>query len=318
MTEKRKTDYEKNEDKFFRLLYPSINTLLKKFGFDYKIIRPCPRDFVSYEGKRKEADFIGLLDNGDLLNLEAHSSQISLEDKKKFFDYATYYTIKYHDEDIKVHTLVLSSYYKDNDSVFYDWHGSSRFTIPYKSLKTLNAEKTINKIRLKNKNNEELNKCEIDDLRILTFMKSDKTHEELLIESVKLTNEAKMDQNERAYTKTLQSYLARKFITDDKKYEEVMDMIKTNSEELSVVFDRYDRVMSKRIRKQIEEEVREEIREELKNEKEKIEKEKEEEVKKEKERNKNNIEEMKKEMKRRGLSMEDIQAICQVVQNTSK
>ena len=302
MSNKIKPDYEKNEDKFFRLLYPSINTLLEKFGFDYRIIRPCPRDFVSYEGKRKEADFIGLLDNGDLLNLEAHSSQISLEDKKKFFDYATYYSIKYHDEDIKVHTLVLSSYYKDNDSVDYDWHGSSRFTIPYKSLNSFDAEKTINKISLKNKNNEELDKYEIDDLRILTFMKSDKTHEELLIESVKLTNEAKMDPNERAYTKTLQSYLARKFIEDDEKYEEVMDMIKTNSEELSVVFDRYDRVMSKRIRKQVEEEIREEM-----------ENEKEEEVKKERERNKNNIEEMKKEMKKRGYSMEEIQAICQVV-----
>lgn len=281
---KRKPDYEKNEDKFFRLLYPSINTLLKKFGFDYEIIKPCPRDFISYEGKRKEADFIGLLDNGDLLNLEAHSSKISLEDKKKFFDYASYYSIKNHKHDIKVHTLVLSSYYKDNDSVDYDWHGSSQFTIPYKSFNTLNADKTINKIRLKNINNEELNKSEIDDLRILTFMKSDKTHEELLIESVKLTNEAKMDPNERAYTKTLQSYLARKFIEDDEKYEEVMDMIKTNSEELSVVFDRYDRVMSKRIRKQVEEEVKKEVKEE-----------------------------MKKEMERIGLSMEDIQAICQVV-----
>ena len=91
----KKTDYEKNEDKFFRLLYSSINTLLEKFGFEHKIIRPCPRDFINYDGMEKRCDFIGLLDNGDILNLEAHSTPITLKDKKKFFDYASYYSIKY-------------------------------------------------------------------------------------------------------------------------------------------------------------------------------------------------------------------------------
>ena len=250
MTDGRKTDYEKNEDKFFRLLYPSINTLLEKFGFEHKIIKPLPNTIVTYDGKKRESDFIGLLDNDDILNLEAHSSQITLEDKKKFFDYASYYSIKYQKNDIKVHTLVLSSYYKSNSCVNYKWHGSSQFTIPYKSLNSFNAEKTINKISLKNKNKEELNKYEIDDLRILTFMKSDKTHKELLIEYVNLTNEAIMDPRERDYTKALQTLLAKKFIKEDEEFEEVMKMIERNSEEFGGVFDRRDAIIIKKLLKE--------------------------------------------------------------------
>ena len=250
MTHERKTDYEKNEDKFFKLLYPSINTLLEKFGFEHKIIKPLPNTIVTYEGKERRSDFIGLLDNKDILNLEAHSSQITLEDKKKFFDYASYYSIKCQKKDIKIHTLVLSSYYKDNNSVDYEWHGSSRFTIPYKSLNTFDGEKTINKISLKNKNNIELDKYDIDDLRILTFMKSDKSHKDLLIESVKLTNEAIMNQRERDYTKALQILLAKKFIKDDGEFEEVMNMIDMNSTEFSGAYDRIEAIRIKKLLKE--------------------------------------------------------------------
>lgn len=295
---KRKPDYEKNEDKFFTPLYPSINTLLEKFGFEHKIIKPLPNKIVTYEGKTGESDFIGLLDNKDILNLEAHSSKITLEDKKKFFDYASYYSIKCQKKDIKVHTLVLSSYYKNNNRVNYKWHGSSQFTIPYKSFNTFDAEKTINKIRLKNKNNTELDKYDIDDLRILTFMKSDKSHKELLIESVKLTNDATMDQVERNYTKALQSLLANKFIEDEEEYIEVMEMIERNFEEFSDPFGRLKRILKKR-------------EEEIEKKEEEIER-MEEELKKEKEKNEKNIENMKDEMKRRGYGIEEIQAICQV------
>ena len=292
MTDDRKTDYEKNEDKFFRLLYPSINTLLEKFGFEHKVIKPLPNSIVTYEGKTRYSDFIGLLDNGDILNVEAHSTPITLEDKKKFFDYASYYSIKCQKYNIKVHTLVLSSYYKNNDSVDYEWHGSSRFTIPYKSLNSFDAEKTINKIRLKNKNNTELDKYDIDDLRILTFMKSDKSHKELLIESVKLTNDAIMDQVERNYTKALQSLLANKFIEEDEEYLEVMDMIERNFEEFSDPFGRLKGILKKR-----EEEI-EKMKEELK---------------KEKEKNEKTAENIKTEMRRRGYNIEEIQAISQVI-----
>ena len=290
----KKTDYEKNEDKFFRLLYPSINTLLEKFGFEHKIIRPCPRDFINYDGMEKRCDFIGLLDNGDILNLEAHSTPITLNYKKKFFDYASYYSIKYQNKDIKVHTLVLSSYYKTNDSVDYKWHGSSRFTIPYKSFNAFDAEKTINMISLKNKNKEELNKYEIDDLRILTFMKSDRSHKELLIESIKLTNDAVMDNKERAYTKTLQCYLAKKFIEDDEEYKEAMKMIRTKSGEFTGVFDRYARIMWDEYKDELREEAKKELLKEY---------EKENEIK---------IEKMKKEMERMGISNENIQSIIKL------
>ena len=142
----RKTDYEKNEDKFFNLLYPGINSILEKFGFEHRIIRACPTKITTYDGKTRIGDFIGFLDNEEIINVEAHSTAITNEDKEKFFDYASYLRIRYRR---KVHTLVLSSHYKDNNSVILNWHSTSPFTIPYKSFNTLNAEKTINRINFK-------------------------------------------------------------------------------------------------------------------------------------------------------------------------
>ena len=255
MCEKRKTDFEKNEDKFFTLLYPNINTILEKFGFEHKIVKPLPNIIVTYEGKKRECDFVGLLDNGDILNVEAHSTPITLEDKKKFFDYASYYSITNQGKNRKVHTLVLSSYYTNNDSVNYEWHGTSPFTIPYKSFNSFDGEKTINTISLKNKNNEKLNDSEIGDLRILTFMKSRKSHKELLIESIKLTNEAIMDEEERIFTKCLQYFLAKKFIQDDHEFEEVMEMMEIGSAKFGGVFDRYDEIMREKMKNERKDEI---------------------------------------------------------------
>lgn len=140
---------------------------------------------------------------------------------------------------------------------------------------------------MRNKNNKELNDSEIGDLRTLTFMKSDRTHEELLIESVKLTNEAKMDERERVYTKALQSFLANKFIQDEEKYNEVMKMIEMGYEEFS--FGPIRR-LERNIRKKVIEEVKKE----------------------EQEKNEKKIKEMEKEMKKRGMDINDIQAIIQI------
>ena len=165
-----------------------------------------------------------------------------LEDKKKFFDYASYYSIKYQKNDIKVHTLVLSSYYKSNSCVNYKWHGSSQFTIPYKSFKSFDGDKTINNISLKNKNNEELSKSEIGDLRILTFMKSKRSPRELLIKSIELTQAAKMGERDRLHTAVLQSFLAKKFITDNEEYKEVMKMIDESALDFKGILGRRDRI----------------------------------------------------------------------------
>ena len=131
MKNNEKTDLEKTEDKYFCLLYPGINTILEKFGFPYKIVRPCPTKIVTYDGKERRADFFGQLDNEDIISLEAHSTAIRKEDEEKFFDYACYMSTKYRR---KVHTLVLSTHYNDNDELIFNWHNNDGFTIPYKSF----------------------------------------------------------------------------------------------------------------------------------------------------------------------------------------
>ena len=239
MKNNEKTDLEKTEDKYFCLLYPGINTILEKFGFPYKIVRPCPTKIVTYDGKERRADFFGQLDNEDIISLEAHSTAIRKEDKEKFFDYACYMSTKYRR---KVHTLVLSTHYNDNDELIFNWHNNDGFTIPYKSFKTLDGDKTINNISLKNKNNEELSKSEIGDLKILTFMKSKRSPKELLIKSIELTVDAKMNETEKLHTAVLQSFLAKKFITDNEEYKEVMKMIDESALDFKGILGRRDRI----------------------------------------------------------------------------
>lgn len=142
----------------------------------------------------------------------------------------------------KVHTLVLSTHYKDNDELIFNWHNNDGFTIPYKSFKTLDGDKTINNISLKNKNNEELSKSEIGDLRILTFMKSKRSPKELLIKSIELTVDAKMNETEKLHTAVLQSFLAKKFITDSEEYKEVMKMIDESALDFKGILGRRDRI----------------------------------------------------------------------------
>lgn len=239
MKDNEKADLEKTEDKYFCLLYPGINTILEKFGFPYKIVRPCPTKIITYDGKERRADFFGQLDNEDIISLEAHSTAIRKEDKEKFFDYACYMSTKYRR---KVHTLVLSTHYNDNDELIFNWHNNDGFTIPYKSFKTLDGDKTINNISLKNKNNEELSKSEIGDLRILTFMKSKRSPKELLIKSIELTRHAKMNETDKLHTAVLQSFLAKKFVTDDEEYKEVMKMIEKSALDFEGILGRRDKI----------------------------------------------------------------------------
>lgn len=142
----------------------------------------------------------------------------------------------------KVHTLVLNTHYNDNDELIFNWHNNDGFTIPYKSFKTLDGDKTINNISLKNKNNEELSKSEIGDLRILTFMKSKRSPKELLIKSIDLTVDAKMNETEKLHTAVLQSFLAKKFITDNEEYKEVMKMIDESALDFKGILGRRDRI----------------------------------------------------------------------------
>jgi len=142
----------------------------------------------------------------------------------------------------KVHTLVLSTHYNDNDELIFNWHNNDGFTIPYKSFKTLDGDKTINNISLKNKNNEELSKSEIGDLRILTFMKSKRSPKELLIKSIELTVDAKMNETDKLHTAVLQSFLAKKFITDSEEYKEVMKMIDESALDFKGILGRRDRI----------------------------------------------------------------------------
>ena len=205
--------------------------------------------------------------------------------------------------------MILVKVFKAGGLKKLDWNGSSPFTIPYKSFNTFNAEKTINKISLKNKTQEQLNIDEIEDLRILTFMDSEKSHRELLIESVKLTNEALMDERQRTFTKALQYFLARKYVENEKEFKEVMKMINKNSGECGGIFDRIEAMAREEEKEKNDKKIEQIIREQ----KEKYEKGIEKAKKEEKEKFEKKLELAKIEMEKRGIDIKDIQIITQLM-----
>ena len=74
-------------------------------------------------------------------------------------------------------------------------------------------------------------------------MKSKRSPKELLIKSIELTQAAKMNERDRLHTAVLLSYLAKKFITDDKEYNEVMKMIENSALDFKGILGRNNRIV---------------------------------------------------------------------------
>ena len=73
-------------------------------------------------------------------------------------------------------------------------------------------------------------------------MKSKRSPKELLIKSIELTVDAKMNETEKLHTAVLQSFLAKKFITDSEEYKEVMKMIDESELDFKGILGRRDRI----------------------------------------------------------------------------
>ncbi len=73
-------------------------------------------------------------------------------------------------------------------------------------------------------------------------MKSKRSPKELLIKSIELTVDAKMNETDKLHTAVLQSFLAKKFVTDDEEYKEVMNMIEKSALDFEGILGRIYRI----------------------------------------------------------------------------
>ena len=105
------------------------------------------------------------------------------------------------------------------------WNLFNEFTIYIKSLKSIDGNKTLNRIKQRIKNNE-VNNEDIADLETIIFMKSDKSVVELLWEIATLVNCIEnMDGNELYDLKMFLEMYVRKFVDDEYEAQKLMELI---------------------------------------------------------------------------------------------
>ena len=109
--------------------------------------------------------------------------------------------------------------------LFGKWNLFNEFTIYIKSLKSIDGNKTLNRIKQRIKNNE-VNNEDIADLETIIFMKSEKSVVELLWEIATLVNSIEnIDGNELYDLKMFLEMYVRKFVEDEYEAQKLMELI---------------------------------------------------------------------------------------------
>ena len=159
---------------------------------------------------------------GFIAIVEFQSSVVTEDDVDRFMKYAV---LTYLREGKNVHIYVISTVEEQDRVIKRKWNLFNEFTIYIKSLKSIDGNKTLNRIKQKIKNNE-VNNEDIADLETIIFMKSDKSVVELLWEIATLVNCIEnMDGNEIYDLKMFLEMYVRKFVDDEYEAEKLMELI---------------------------------------------------------------------------------------------
>lgn len=159
---------------------------------------------------------------GFIAIVEFQSSVVTEDDVDRFMKYAV---LTYLREGKNVHIYVISTVEEQDRVIRRKWNLFNEFTIYIKSLKSIDGNKTLNRIKQKIKNNE-VNNEDIADLETIIFMKSDKSVVELLWEIATLVNCIEnMDGNELYDLKMFLEMYVRKFVDDEYEAQKLMELI---------------------------------------------------------------------------------------------
>ena len=159
---------------------------------------------------------------GFIAIVEFQSSVVTEDDVDRFMKYAVLTHLR---EGKNVHIYVISTVEEQDRVIRRKWNLFNEFTIYIKSLKSIDGNKTLNRIKQRIKNNE-VNNEDIADLETIIFMKSDKSVVELLWEIATLVNCIEnMDGNELYDLKMFLEMYVRKFVDDEYEAQKLMELI---------------------------------------------------------------------------------------------
>lgn len=164
---------------------------------------------------------------GFIVIVEFQSSVVTGEDIDRFMKYAVLTHLR---EGKNVHIYVISTVEEKDRVIKRRWNLFGEFTIYIKSLKSIDGDKTLNRIKQKIRNNE-LNNDDISDLETVIFMKSEKSVVELLWEIAYLVNEIEnIDENIIYDLKMFLEMYIKKFVEDEYEREKLMELVEVKKD----------------------------------------------------------------------------------------
>ena len=160
---------KEESDKLFRNISKEhVEVLLRKFGIDVEVVAIHPTTGLSIDNKYLEMDFVIEIKDHKMKDLEFQTTKVTKKVQYRSLKYAVYLS---ENTNMDSEVLVISSVEEPKVKIL---NISEDFKYPLKiySLKNIDGDKVLNKIKDKISNNEKLTLDEYIDLVIMGYYNS--------------------------------------------------------------------------------------------------------------------------------------------------
>lgn len=238
--------------------------LIEIMKIEGKIIEVHQTEYSIIDPKMYKPDLVFKLEDRIII-LEFQSSYIDVADKRRFRFYSALFdNIKNKSKKpIEVHVL---STVESEKTKCYKVNPESRFPIYIHSLKNYEGKEFLNNMKIKIKDNQELNKKELLLIGLLCFMKTNRTIDDNILDSAEIiTNIPNLNYEIGQFVKGIILMLCDKFVKDELTSKRISNMVGGNMKIVEDYAKRYAKRYAKEEVKKVKEEKDKELKESKKN-----------------------------------------------------
>lgn len=184
-------DYNKMEDAVMKsAMNIFTQSAVEFFGVDTKIIAPVSTEIKNIEINTNYTDYTFYTEDGNYLHFEFQTTNKD-SDLRRFLFYDA--SLVYRDNK-KINTIVVYSSEIEGANTYLD-AGSIKYSIETFYMKDINGDSTFEKLKEKVERGERLKDIEILNLTFVPLMSSTKSKSDRAIDSIKLANKIKDNEN---------------------------------------------------------------------------------------------------------------------------
>ena len=184
-------DYNKMEDAVMKsAMNIFTQSAVEFFGVDTKIIAPASTEIKNIEINTNYTDYTFYTEDGNYLHFEFQTTNKD-SDLRRFLFYDA--SLVYRDNK-KINTIVVYSSEIEGANTYLD-AGSIKYSIETFYMKDINGDSTFEKLKEKVERGERLKDIEILNLTFVPLMSSTKSKSDRAIDSIKLANKIKDNEN---------------------------------------------------------------------------------------------------------------------------